>query len=79
MQKANDDGKDEACGRAHDDVDDDEEDHLDDRPHVHLPQRSHLDVGPAWKFGWIRDHKPDTFPELVPSEVGPAVVEKETL
>ena len=79
MQKENDEGKDEAGGRAHDELDKDEEDHLDECPHVHLPQRCHLDEGSVRKFGWIRDHEPDTFPELVSSEVGPSVVEKETL
>jgi len=78
MKKADDDGKDEACGRDHQDVDEDEEDQLDQCPHVHLPQRPHLDVGPLRILGRIRDDKPDALPKLVSVEVGPSAVEKET-
>ena len=47
MKKADDDGKDEACGRDHQDVDEDEEDQLDQCPHAHLPQGPLLELSPA--------------------------------
>ena len=79
MQKADDDRKDEARGRAHEHDDEDEEDDLDESPHVHLPQRPYFCIASVRELGGVRDDKPDALPELVPSKVGPSAVQEEAL